>query len=312
MRIRPLIALSAVALTGILLAGCTGTGTASPTASPSETVSADLCASAAKPGTASDAVKVEGDAGAEPKVTFTTPLETTAIERTVATEGTGDKIKEGDWVQYGIVAFNAQTGEKIGTAGYTEASALPVQVSAEGTGQFFGCATIGSRIVLALPGDESSPAQINVIDVLGVSRLKAWGADQPAVEGMPKVALAADGTPTITIPDSKAPTALKIAVLKKGDGPTVADGDYVLTQYTGTSWDTKENFDSSWKRGSPAPFYTNQVYEGFGKALVGQTVGSQVLVVMPPSLGDTSGSLKGQTLVFVIDILATQHVSATQ
>jgi peptidylprolyl isomerase len=309
-RIRPLIVLSAVALTGALLAGCSGPTDASPSGSPSATATADLCAAAAKPGTASDEVKLDGKAGTEPTVTFTSPLEVTEIQRTVATEGSGDKIANGDLVQYGIVAYDAETGKKLGSAGYEAGSALPIQVSAEGAGQFFGCATIGSRIVLALPGSEGAAAQINVVDVLGVTPTAAWGKEQAPKAGLPTVKLAKDGTPTITIPDTKAPTGLEIEVLKQGDGPTVAEGDQVLTQYTGVSWDTKKNFDSSWSRGAPAAFATNQVYEGFGKALVGQKVGSQVLVVMPPAMGDLSGELKGQTLVFVIDILATQHGAA--
>jgi peptidylprolyl isomerase len=51
---------------------------------------------------------------------------------------------------------------------------------------------------------------------------------------------------------------------------------------------------------------------GFGQALVGQTVGSQVLVVIPPALGygPSGGTPDGSigatdTIVFVIDILAT-------
>ena len=80
-----------------------------------------------------------------------------------------------------------------------------------------------------------------------------------------------------------------------------------MLHYTGLVWETEEVFDSSWERGAPAPFNTQGVYHGFGKAMVGQTVGSQVLVVMPPSMGDTSGSLKGKTLVFVIDLLGAQH-----
>jgi peptidylprolyl isomerase len=53
------------------------------------------------------------------------------------------------------------------------------------------------------------------------------------------------------------------------------------------------------------------VVSGFGKAMVGQTVGSQVEVIIPPSegygtAGQESAGISGtDTLVFVIDILAT-------
>ena len=88
----------------------------------------------------------------------------------------------------------------------------------------------------------------------------------------------------------------------------VADGDDVTVNYQGLNWDTKEIFDDSWAKGSPANFNTAQVVPGFSQALVGQSVGSQVLVVIPPALGygeagSSGNALAGQTLVFVIDIL---------
>ncbi|MFT4218902.1 MAG: FKBP-type peptidyl-prolyl cis-trans isomerase [Microbacterium sp.] len=308
MRIRPVIVLSALAAAGLVLAGCSGSATPTPSETP--TVSADLCDVAAAPGEASDSITVKGEFGKEPTVDFTAPLEIASIERTVITEGDGDAITEGQLVDYAITTFDAESGDALGAQGYTSNKPLPQQVTAAGAGQFFGCATIGSRFVLAVPAAEGGQALVHVVDVLGVSPAAAWGEPQEPVDGMPEVTLADDGTPTVTIPDTDAPTELEIAVLKQGDGEKVKDGDYVLTQYTGVSWDTKENFDSSWSRGAPAPFATNQVYEGFGKALVGQKVGSQVLVVMPPSMGDLSGDLKGQTLVFVIDILGTQHADS--
>ena len=51
-----------------------------------------------------------------------------------------------------------------------------------------------------------------------------------------------------------------------------------------------------------------QVIDGWNQGLVGQTVGSQILLVVPPSLGygtTAQGSIPANsTLVFVIDILA--------
>ncbi len=52
------------------------------------------------------------------------------------------------------------------------------------------------------------------------------------------------------------------------------------------------------------------VVAGWTQGLSGQTVGSQVLLVIPPALGygeksDTNtNELAGETLVFVVDILA--------
>ena len=52
--------------------------------------------------------------------------------------------------------------------------------------------------------------------------------------------------------------------------------------------------------------------QGFGAALVGQKVGSRVIVTMPPKFGYGEGTvnendLVGQTLVFVIDIISVEQ-----
>lgn len=304
MRIRPL-ALSVVALSAILLTGCAGT--ADPDASPSA-APGDLCSAAAPSGAASEAVTVDGEIGQQPTAAFTSPLDIPAAQRTVLVEGEGDPVADGEFVRYALTAYSADTGALLGAVGYNEGELLPQAISPSNPlGTILGCATPGTRVVATFPKTDSTNAEVYVVDLLGVTPQSAWGEPQAPVDGMPTVTLDDDGMPSVEIPDADAPSDLQIAVLKKGDGPAVADGGTALVQYYGVSWDTKENFDSSWKRAAPVPFATNAVYEGFGKALVGQSVGSQVLVVMPPEMGDLNGDLKGQTLVFVIDILATQN-----
>ena len=79
------------------------------------------------------------------------------------------------------------------------------------------------------------------------------------------------------------------------------------------NWNTGEIFDSSWQRGAPATFPTDGVIQGFRDALVGQTVGSQVIAIIPPDLGygpqggTPDGSIGAEdTIVFVVDILGTR------
>lgn len=317
MRIRPLAALSTVALATLLLAGCTGGGDVAASPSPDASGSLDLCAAAAPSGAASDSITVDGEVGEPATATFTFPLEVTTPERTVLVEGDGEPIANGDLVNYAATIFDASTGEQLTSIGYDPAI-LPVPVTvATGPDSYFGCAPTGSRIVMALPGAEGSPAVVWVLDALSTAPAAADGEEQEPVDGLPTVELADDGAPTITLPDSDAPTELQLEVLKKGDGAEVISGDTVLVHYTGMKWSDGSIFDSSWEKGAPTQFPTTGVVPGFQQALEGQTVGSQVVVVIPPALGYGEGEindadLKGETLVFVVDILGTQAATAGQ
>jgi hypothetical protein len=161
----------------------------------------------------------------------------------------------------------------------------------------------------AAPADTSSPSSSSSSAASDVPQ-RATGADQEPTPGFPTVELDADGRPTVTIPDSAAPTETQVEVLKKGDGAVVADGDTVTVQYQGVNWTTGEVFDESWSRGAPATFATTQVITGFAQGMVGQTVGSQTVVVIPPAdgygaSGQPQAGIGGtDDLVFVIDILA--------
>lgn len=316
MRTRPIALLSTIAAATLLLAGCSGA--AEPEATSTADAATDLCSVQADAGTVSDSVTIDGTFGEVSTATFDLGQTTEAVERTVVSEGDGDEVQDGDIVSYALSAFDADSGERLGDAGYTEGSLLPAAVTSDSSlGQIIGCATIGSRLSVVLPGSTSTStaASIYIVDVLGVTPNAAWGTEQDAVDGMPTVTLAEDGTPTVEIPDAAAPTDLQISVLKEGDGATVAEGDTTLLQYHGVSWDSGEVFDSSWANGAPISSTGNAYVEGFVDALVGQKVGSQVLVVIPPALAYGEGEindddLTGQTLVFVIDILANQTAVA--
>lgn len=311
MRTRPLIALSAFAATALLLAGCAGTdGTK---ADAGDDTDADLCAATVDAGPASDEVTVEGDFGAASTATFELGQKVDEAQRTVLSEGDGDEIAEGDYVSYALSAFDGDSGERLGDAGYTEGELLPTTLTADAPlGQLIGCATVGSRLSIVFPTTQDAAAQFYVLDVLDVVPTAAWGKEQKPVAGMPAVSLDDDGTPSIEVPDTDAPTEVEISVLKQGDGIPVEAGDTSLLQYHGVSWADGETFDSSWANGAPIKIDGNTYVPGFVQALEGQNVGSQVLVVIPPAEaygeeGTSEHELAGQTLVFVIDILATTH-----
>jgi FKBP-type peptidyl-prolyl cis-trans isomerase len=129
---------------------------------------------------------------------------------------------------------------------------------------------------------------------------------------LPTVKAGAAGKgPTITIPNTAAPKTLQVKTLIKGTGPVVKKGQYIVVQYTGVNYRTKKVFDSSWSRSEPfaTEIGEGQVIPGWDTGLVGQTVGSRVLLVIPPkegygTAGSSSAGIKGtDTLVFAVDII---------
>src|SRR5206468_533087 len=110
-----------------------------------------------------------------------------------------------------------------------------------------------------------------------------------------------------------APTTLQTKVLIQGNGAPLAKGDTAVVSYAGQIWSTGKEFDSSYKRGDfqPFPIGTGGTVPGFDKGLLGQKIGSRVMLVLPPkegygSKGNPQAGIKGtDTLVFVIDILGT-------
>ena len=117
--------------------------------------------------------------------------------------------------------------------------------------------------------------------------------------------------PAITVPQSDPPTDLEITDLAVGDGDEVGPGATVTTHYVGVSWSTGNQFDSSWDRGQPISFPLSGVIAGWTQGIPGMRVGGRRLLVIPPHLGygqQGAGAAigPGETLVFAIDLVATQ------
>jgi peptidylprolyl isomerase len=152
-----------------------------------------------------------------------------------------------------------------------------------------------------------------VIDLKKVFMDRATGSNVAPEAGFPSVVTTPEGIPGVTIPNSPAPTELKVAQLIRGEGEIVQKGQLVTMHYSGFIWDSSEKFDSSWDSGQPAQFQMQDgaLIEGFLSAVVGQPVGSQVIAIIPPALGygdAGAGTIPpGATLVFVIDILGTSN-----
>ena len=119
--------------------------------------------------------------------------------------------------------------------------------------------------------------------------------------------------PVLTFDDTAPSAELQVETLVKGDGPEVAVGDTIICDYLGQVWGG-EVFDNSYDRGEALtfPLGIGMVIRGWDEGLLGQTVGSRVLLSIPADLGygqagvPQAGIKGGDTLVFVTDIVGIE------
>lgn len=187
--------------------------------------------------------------------------------------------------------------------------------------------TVGSRVLLVLPPEQAfgpggnpdfgiaaDDSLVFVFDLLDAFEADAAAEGTPVdVAPDPALPTVAEGEngPTVTVPSATAaPTELVAQTLIEGPGDEVVAGQHLVVQYRGVLWKDGSEFDASWTSGRPTgfPIGVGGVIPGWDIGLVGRTVGSRVLLVVPPAQGyGTEGrapSIAGDdTLVFVVDIL---------
>ncbi|MFC1407868.1 FKBP-type peptidyl-prolyl cis-trans isomerase [Streptacidiphilus sp. N1-12] len=274
---------------------------------------------------------VTGAFGATPKVTIpSTKPDGTFIVHTLK-QGAGAKVTSTDVAVTNFSVVDWNTGKAINTA-YAKDSAPLVLTLSAGTLPALSEAVVGhtegSRVeVVAPPGaatgqmDPSNLTQMGVnakdtlVFVVDISKKVGAkddisGKQSPSPANMPSVVAPAGKAATFTIPDStRKPTKLLTSVLIKGTGPKVLSGQTILVQYTGATLADGKVFDSSWTDAGVMGTVIGQgkVIPGWDQGLVGQTVGSRVLLSIPSAL---AYGAQGQSpipananLVFVVDIL---------
>jgi peptidylprolyl isomerase len=318
--IHPVLAVAAIPL-GVLLAlaACATRPPVLGEAAPTPTPTAPACA---QPGPASDSVLVDADLGEAPVIVADGPYDVDRVERTVLIAGAGDPVVEGDLVAVAITIVNATSGERApGTA--SARVLLEPDAVQPGLLATILCTPPGSRVVGVVPAEQAfgvvgqpelaigpDDDLVLVVDVLTVIPQQAAGAEVPLPDGFPPVhvRVGSDGAPTVGIPDIAPPPTTVSAVLIEGTGPVVASGDEFLVQFVAVNWRTHEEFDGTW---GDVPRSLLTVLPGVDAALVGRTVGSRVVAVVAPTDGfgstgsPSSGVLPTDTVVYVVDILAT-------
>lgn len=304
--------LGALAALGLAACSPASESSASPSAS----------ASAASETSAEDRAALEtiewAEADGIPELAFESPFVVGGIAARLIEGGDGETIADGQNVTLNYVVYSGSDASVIYS---TYAQDTPEVVSlTEGqvvqdlydllVGQQVGAdllyvypdttAEDGSAVIMAVTvSDASTPLD------------RAEGTAVEPAAGLPAITLDDSGAPTVDFAAAEEmPSALVVQPLIEGDGAAVEENDQVTVHYTGWLWDG-DQFDSSWDRGASTSFTlsTGSLIDGWVQGLAGQTVGSQVLLVVPPDLGygdaEQNGIPANSTLVFVVDILAT-------
>ncbi len=139
------------------------------------------------------------------------------------------------------------------------------------------------------------------------------GEEKPVAKWAPGITEDGDAVTALDFADAPEPGEnLLVTKTIKGDGAVVEKGQTLYVNYLGQTYKGDEPFDESYSSGAPAsfPIGVGQVIKGWDDALVGQTVGSRMILAIPPKLGygpegNKDAGIKGtDTLYFVVDILA--------
>ena len=280
--------------------------------------------------TSNSVVTATGTFGAAPKVTIPSEKAAPSLYTKTVIQGSGTKLTTAQTLEGNFVLYDwSGTTHKL--LGSTYGSGGPTLFAGQmipGLETALIGQKLGSRVLAVIPPKEAFGATGNSqIGVKGTDTLvfvidlvKSFSntAGVPGVQTsngggpLPTVTTTSGKAPVITIPASTPPKTLQVKPLITGTGAKVKSGEELMVQYSGVIWRTKKTFDSSWARNQPytTPIGVGQVIKGWDTGLVGQTVGSRVLLVIPPvdgygSTGSSSAGIKGtDTLVFVVDIIA--------
>ena len=275
-----------------------------------------------------DTVKIEGDLGSSPKVTFGGRVDVSKVETKTLITGDGPEVKADDQVLAHLWIGNGFS-QQMALDTYEEKKPELITINDQ-VGKVFRDAiegqTVGSRVAVAAPakdafGEGGNPtlgignedSVVIVVDVVSGVLEGPQGADKDAPDWTPEIVDKDDLPDSLDFTGTPDPAPrLRVAPLVQGDGAVVEKGQTIVVDYLGQVFGGKAPFDSSFSRGEPTSFQigVGAVVKGWDQSLVGRAVGSRVLLSIPPDLGygekgNKQAGIKGtDTLYFVVDILA--------
>jgi peptidylprolyl isomerase len=336
----------AVTVSLALLGGCGDGKASSNSKSPSATPSPSVAASASpspsaspsatvKPSNNLDALKVTGDYGKPPKLSFKHPWAIDNTQSKVLKKGDGAKVSADSTVAVNYSAWNGRTGKEFDSSydkkfQHQQLAYFPLSGVVPGFKKGLQGHRVGDRVLIAMTGKDGYDSSggnpqiginvgdtlIFVADIAGATLKSAEGTAVKPAAGLPTVTLS-DDKPTVKIPSTDPPDKTTVQPLIKGTGPKVKASDNVTTRSVTVLWNGGKVVDDSWKtpftpQTDPNTGETSPMrLKAMQQAMVGQRIGSRLLIVFPPGKaypnGDKSqGISKDDTVVMVVDILFSQ------
>jgi peptidylprolyl isomerase len=262
------------------------------------------------------------------KADFPTPLVVTSPEVSTLSAGDGALVGKGDQVAFTTVTYFGADGQKLSGDSAAE-QRFEAGVTDNAISEALVCAHVGDRVALVSTTADAygegagasgnladDDTLVTIIDIDAAYLGKADGFNQLPQDGMPTVVTAVDGTPGISLLAVDAPAQTRISLIKGGDGRTVKKDDTVVLHYSLWTWpatkgDEPVPVSNTWSKHMAQDFTLtaaeNGLPQGILDALIGEKVGSQVLLVLPPGddsfTDETAPSGADATYIFVFDIL---------
>ncbi|QYJ05057.1 FKBP-type peptidyl-prolyl cis-trans isomerase [Nocardioides panacisoli] len=295
-----------------------------------------------------DAFEVTDAEGDAPAVEFDSVMDVEEKDVSVLREGDGAEVAEGDRVLVNVLLSNGFTQRtNLDTFGAEEAGAsLVVGEEAEPqqavdlllqpvAAEITAGDKVGTRKQLTVNaadafgdfanglgefGVGNEDGLVMIFDIAGKALDGPQGTDQEAPAWAPEV-VSKKGTPSaLNFSGLEKPAPkddLRTATLVEGDGEEVAAGDFVTVKYVGQVFGAGQPFDENFSGdgaldaaiGEDVTGASTGVIPGWSQGLEGTTVGSRVILQIPPRLGygDQGNQQAGiggtDTIYFLVDIL---------
>lgn len=252
-------------------------------------------------------LQVNGTSGAPPTLEYRKPFTVVRPDARTVWPGTGDVLERDDPVLLNLYAQDGRDGAELQNTFRTAPAAYTMTETSLGNHLFEALEgkRVGTR--LALMEEQDGVPVLLVADVLPA---RASGVEAAAPgKSLPQVRLDDLGAPTIRVPRGvDPPSELVVHPLIRGSGRQVRAGQILTVEFTAVRWSDGGVVDTTWSDGTPpqsAEIGIGRLVEGWDQGLVEQTVGSQVMLVVPPQDGyaNTASRLAGETMVYVVDIL---------